>query len=86
MILIKASSLIKRFIAIKINEIRPDNSFEVYKRIRMLDIATNSSLELWTSIEDVVSFIGLEIDHYLNIDETFEEMIFSLIEIRAISS
>jgi hypothetical protein len=52
----------------------------------MLDIATNSSLELWISIEDVVSFIGLEIDHYLNIDETFEEMIFSLIEIRAISS
>jgi hypothetical protein len=80
----KTSSLINRLIAIKINQIRSDNAFEVYKRIRMLDIASNSSVELWTSIDDVASFIGLKIDHHLNVHETFEELIFSLIETRAI--
>ena len=80
----KASSLVNRLIAVKINEILSDNAFEVYKRIRMLDIASNSSVELWTSIDDVASFIGLEIDHHLNVHETFEELIFSLIETRAI--
>ena len=81
----KTSSLINRLIAVKINEIRSDNAFEVYKRIRMLDIASNSRVDLWTSIEDIASFIGLEIDHHLNDHETFEELILSLIEIRAIS-
>jgi hypothetical protein len=81
----KASLLINRLVAVKINEIRSDNAFEVYKRIRMLDIASNSSVELWTSIDDVASFIGLKIDHHLNVHETFEELIFSLIETRAIS-
>ena len=81
---IKASSLVNRLIAIKINEIRSDNAFEVYKRIRMLDIACNSSVELWKSTEDVASFIGLKIGHHLNDHETFEELIFSLIETRAI--
>ena len=81
----KASLLINRLIAIKINEVRLDNAFEVYKRIRMLDIASNSRVDLWTSIEDIASFIGLEIDHHLNDHETFEELIFSLIETRAIS-
>ena len=77
--------MINRLIAIKINEVRLDNAFEVYKRIRMLDIASNSRVDLWTSIEDIASFIGLEIDHHLNDHETFEELIFSLIETRAIS-
>jgi len=82
----KASLLVNRLVAVKINEIRSDNAFEVYKRIRMLDIACNSSVELWKSTEDVASFIGLKIDHHLNVHETFEELIFSLIETRAISS
>ena len=81
----KASLLVNRLVAVKINEIRSDNAFEVYKRIRMLDIASNSKVDLWTSIEDIASFIGLEIDHHLNDHETFEELIFSLIETRAIS-
>ena len=81
----KASLLINRLIAIKINEVRLDNAFEVYKRIRMLDIASNSRVDLWTSREDIASFIGLEIDHHLNDHEIFEELIFSLIETRAIS-
>ena len=51
----------------------------------MLDIASNSSVELWTSIDDVALFIGLKIGHHLNEHETFEELIFSLIETRAIS-
>ena len=82
----KASLLVNRLVAVKINEIRSDNAFEVYKRIRMLDIACNSSVELWTSIEDTASFIGLKIGHHLNDHETFEELILSLIETRAISS
>ena len=57
----KASLLVIRLVAVKINGIRSDNAFEVYKRIRMLDIASNSSVELWTSIDDVASFIGLKI-------------------------
>ena len=81
----KASLLVNRLVAVKINEIRSDNAFEVYKRIRMLDIASNSRVDLWTSIEDIASFIGLEIDYHLNDHETFEELILSLIEIRAIS-
>ena len=81
----KASLLVNRLVAVKINEIRSDNAFEVYKRIRMLDIASNSRVDLWTSREDIASFIGLEIDHHLNDHEIFEELIFSLIETRAIS-
>ena len=80
---LRADHIRNKLTQVNIQELTTDNSYEVWLKIRMLDMACDVPKECWVSQHDVAAHLGLRSSTPLQDNVDFEKVMFQTLMLRA---